>query len=46
MIGAPTGLSEVRWTRITVGGPNDLGVSVTAGGIQSSVHVRTAEQAI
>jgi hypothetical protein len=32
--GAPVGLSEVRWTRTTVGGPNDLGGSVTnlAGG--------------
>ncbi len=29
--GAPTGLSEVRWTRTIVGGPNDLGGSVTAG---------------
>jgi hypothetical protein len=29
--GAPTGLSEVRWTRTTVGGPNDLGGFVTAG---------------
>jgi transposase InsO family protein len=28
--GAPTGLSEVRWTRTTVGGPNYLGGSVTA----------------
>jgi hypothetical protein len=28
--GAPAGLSEVRWTRTTVGGPNDLGGSVTA----------------
>jgi hypothetical protein len=28
--GAPTGLSEVRWTRETVGGPNYLGGSVTA----------------
>jgi hypothetical protein len=27
--GAPTGLSKVRWTRTTVGGPNDLGGSVT-----------------
>jgi hypothetical protein len=27
--GAPIGLSEVRWTRITVGGPNYLGGSVT-----------------
>jgi hypothetical protein len=26
--GAPAGLSEVRWTRTTVGGPNDLGGSV------------------
>jgi hypothetical protein len=29
--GAPAGLSEVHWTRTTVGGPNDLGGSVTAG---------------
>jgi hypothetical protein len=29
--GAPAGLFEVRWTRTTVGGPNDLGGSVTAG---------------
>jgi hypothetical protein len=29
--GAPAGLSEVRWTRTTIGGPNDLGGSVTAG---------------
>ena len=29
--GAPAGLSEVRWTRTTVGGPNYLGGSVTAG---------------
>jgi hypothetical protein len=28
--GAPTGLSEVRGTRTTVGGPNYLGGSVTA----------------
>jgi hypothetical protein len=28
--GASTGLSEVRWTRTTVGGPNDLGGSVIA----------------
>jgi hypothetical protein len=27
--GAPTRLSEVRWTRTTVGGPNYLGGSVT-----------------
>jgi hypothetical protein len=27
--GAPTGLSEVRWTRTIVGGPNYLGGSVT-----------------
>jgi hypothetical protein len=26
---ASTGLSNVRWTRTTVGGPNDLGGSVT-----------------
>jgi hypothetical protein len=30
-LGAPAGLSEVRWTRTTIGGPNDLGGSVTAG---------------
>jgi hypothetical protein len=30
--GAPTGLSEVRWTRTTVGGPNYLGGSVTPDG--------------
>jgi hypothetical protein len=29
--GAPIGLSEVRWTRTTVGVPNYLGGSVTAG---------------
>ena len=29
--GAPTGLSQVRWTRTTVDGPNNLGGSVTAG---------------
>jgi hypothetical protein len=28
--GAPAGLSKVCWTRTTVGGPNDLGGSVTA----------------
>jgi hypothetical protein len=27
--GASAGLSEVRWTRTTVGGPNDLGGSGT-----------------
>ena len=30
-LGASTGLSEVCWTRTTVGGPNDLGGSITAG---------------
>jgi hypothetical protein len=29
--GAPTGLTEVRRTRTTVGGPNDLEGSVIAG---------------
>jgi hypothetical protein len=29
--GVPTGLSEVRWTRTTVGGPNYLGGFVIAG---------------
>jgi hypothetical protein len=29
--GTPTGLSKVRWTRTTVGGPNDLGSSITIG---------------
>jgi hypothetical protein len=28
---ASTGLPKVHWTRTTVGGPNDLGGSVTAG---------------
>jgi hypothetical protein len=28
---ASTGVSKVRWIRTTVGGPNDLGGSVTAG---------------
>jgi hypothetical protein len=32
--GAPTGLSEVRWTRTTVGGPNYLGGSVTTDEVQ------------
>jgi hypothetical protein len=27
--GAPAGLFEVRWTRTTIGGPNDLGGSIT-----------------
>jgi hypothetical protein len=27
--GVPAGLSKVRWARTTVGGPNDLGGSVT-----------------
>jgi hypothetical protein len=30
--GAHAGLSEVRWTRTTVGGPNNLGGSVTRTG--------------
>jgi hypothetical protein len=34
-LGAPTGLSEVRWTRTTIGGPNYLGGSVTATGDRS-----------
>jgi hypothetical protein len=33
--GASTGLSEVRWTRTTVGGPNDLGGFVTSRSIYS-----------
>jgi hypothetical protein len=37
--GAPTGLSEVRWTRTTVGGPNDLGGSVTPRLVSCSVHL-------
>jgi hypothetical protein len=28
--GAPAGLSEVRWTRTTIGGPNDMRGSITA----------------
>ena len=31
--GAPTEMSEVRWTRTTVGGPNYLGGSVTLCGV-------------
>jgi hypothetical protein len=37
--GAPTGLSEVRWTRTTVGGPNYLGGSVTFIIDQRLVHL-------
>jgi hypothetical protein len=33
---APAGLFEVRWTRTTVGGPNDLGGSVTRGVVLAS----------
>jgi hypothetical protein len=33
--GAPIGLSEVRWTRTTVGGPNYLGVSVTHAALKT-----------
>jgi hypothetical protein len=43
--GAPTGLSEVRWTRTTVGGPNDLGGSVTEPDLTYSKHlVRVLDQ--
>ena len=37
-LGAPTGLSDVRWTRTTVGGPNYLGGSVigVAGIVRST----------
>jgi hypothetical protein len=40
-LGAPTGLSEVRWTRTTVGGPNDLGGSVTACSLEAGLAHRT-----
>jgi hypothetical protein len=36
--GAPTGLSEVRWTRTTVGGPNYLGGSVTTTMTGAEIH--------
>jgi hypothetical protein len=39
--GAPAGLSEVRWTRTTVGGPNELGSSVTPSAIV--LHHRQAQ---
>jgi hypothetical protein len=35
--GAPAGLSEVRWTRTTVGGPNDLRGSVTKLNLEKCV---------
>jgi hypothetical protein len=38
--GAPTGLSDVRWTRTTVGGPNYLGGSVTCGGARGRALAR------
>jgi hypothetical protein len=39
LLGASTGLSEVRWTRTTVGGPNDLRGSVTKiMHLQSCIH--------
>jgi hypothetical protein len=38
--GAPTGLSDVRWTRTTVGGPNYLGGSVTTTIAMWATHVR------
>jgi hypothetical protein len=47
-LGAPARLSEIRWTRTTIGGPNDLGGSVTlldlpafllAAGADSEVHL-------
>jgi hypothetical protein len=37
--GAPVGLSEVRWTRTTVGGPNDLGGSITSSVTRSTTEV-------
>jgi hypothetical protein len=39
--GASTGLSEVRWTRTTVGGPNDLGGSITEVRLLLVTTVRT-----
>ena len=38
--GAPAGLSKVRWTRTTVGGPNDLGGSVTVLGKKKTLSRR------
>jgi hypothetical protein len=37
--GAPAGLFEVRWTRTTIGGPNDLGGSVTWCLLDSLHHI-------
>jgi hypothetical protein len=37
---ASTGLSKVHWTRTTVGGPNDLGGSVTTRGFRGRLHPR------
>jgi hypothetical protein len=41
--GTSTGLSDVCWTRTTVGGPNDLGGSVTEDdareGVQDTVEL-------
>jgi hypothetical protein len=42
--GAPAGLSEVRWTRTTVCGPNDLGGSITLAMHQRMLtHMRSAK---
>jgi hypothetical protein len=41
--GAPTGLSEVHWTRTTVGGPNYLGGSITQGCLESRHRFHSRE---
>jgi hypothetical protein len=41
--GAPAGLSEVCWTRTTVGGPNDLGGSVTETSSEYSESPKSSE---
>jgi hypothetical protein len=45
-LGAPVGLSEVRWTRTTVGGPNDLGGSVTIAAGQCCVQLLWMRQTL
>jgi hypothetical protein len=44
--GAPTGLSEVRWTRTTVGGPNYLGGSVTVTKVKYGAKVKEEKTVI
>jgi hypothetical protein len=43
--GAPTGLSEVRWTKTTVGGPNDLGGSITRS-VSLAIHLGSEDRVL